>query len=208
MTDCTWPGKDPLYLAYHEKEWGLPVTDDQTMFAFLVLETFQAGLSWITILRKRENFFKAFHGFNAHAMANMQESDVERLLLDPGIIRHRAKIHAAINNARCFLTLQQSHGSFAAWWWHFVGFAPIINHPKPGTPPIAKTPISDAISKALKKHGFKFVGSTTVYAHMQATGMVNDHLSTCSAKDIHLQEGLEENLNRLKLIWASGPQTP
>ena len=208
MTDCSWPGNDPLYLDYHQHEWGRPVTDDETMFAFLILETFQAGLSWITILRKRENFIRAFHGFNAQAMANMTEADVERLMQAPGIIRNRAKIQAAISNARCYLTLRESHGSFAAWWWHFVDFAPLVNHPKPGKAPVAKTPLSDHISKALKKRGFKFVGSTTIYAHMQATGLVNDHLSTCSARNIHQQKGIADDLNRLIAIWASGPQTP
>ena len=176
---CQWCVGDALYEAYHDEEWGVPVYDDQKLFEFLVLETFQAGLSWITILRKRENFRKAFDQFDYTKIARYSEKKIETLLGDSGIIRNRLKVNATVTNARAFIKIQEEYGSFSDYIWRFTDGKPIRNafHSLKDIP--ANTPLSDAISKDLKKHGFKFVGSTVVYAHMQATGMVNDHEVKC-----------------------------
>lgn len=180
---CPWAGTDPLYIKYHDEEWGKPVYDDPTLFEFLILEGAQAGLSWITILRRRENYRKAFAHFDAEKVAAFTEKDVRRLMLDEGIIRNRLKIESAINNAKLFLKIQQEFGSFANYIWGFLPHQkPIINHFKTMAEVPAKTALSDQISKDMKKRGFKFFGSTICYAHMQATGMVNDHLIGCCAR--------------------------
>ncbi len=176
---CPWCGDDPLYVAYHDREWGVPVHDDRTLFEFLVLEGAQAGLSWLTILRKRDGYRRAFEGFDPGRVARFDPTDVERLLADPGIVRNRAKISAAIGNARAFLELSSRHGSFADWIWAFVDGRPIDNAFRTMAEVPASTPISETISRELKRRGFRFVGPTIVYAHMQATGMVNDHLVGC-----------------------------
>ena len=177
---CGWCGTDPLYVAYHDNEWGREVNDDQTMFEFLVLESAQAGLSWITILRKRENYRKAFAGFHVKKVAAFTSKDVDRLMLDAGIVRNRLKIEATINNARCFLEIQKEFGSFCDYLRSFLPDGkPIINQWKTLDEIPASTPLSDAISKDMKKRGFKFFGSTICYAHLQATGYVNDHLMDC-----------------------------
>ncbi len=176
---CAWCEKDDLYRDYHDTEWGNPVYDDATLFEFLVLETFQAGLSWYTILRKRENFRNAFDQFDFQKIAHYDEDKVQQLLLDAGIIRNQLKIRATIANAIAFMKVQEEFGSFSKYIWGFVDDKPILNQLQSLKEIQATTPISDAISKDLKKRGFKFVGSTVVYAHMQATGMVNDHLADC-----------------------------
>lgn len=176
---CGWCQGDELYIAYHDLEWGVPVRDDATLFEFLVLETFQAGLSWITILRKRENFRKAFDGFDYQKIARYDEKKVELLLKNEGIIRNRLKVKATVTNAQAFMKIQHEFGSFSAYIWDFVDHTPIKNSFDNYRNAPANTPLSDTISKDLKKRGFKFVGSTVVYAHMQATGMVNDHEVSC-----------------------------
>ena len=176
---CPWPADDARMIEYHDREWGVPMHDDRKLFEFLVLEGMQAGLSWSTILNKRENFRKAFHGFDPQKVARYTAKDVKRLLADAGIVRNRAKIAAAINNAQRFLEIQKEFGSFDRYIWQFVGGKPIRNRFKSLSELPAKTALSDAISQDLKQRGFKFVGSTIVYAHMQATGMVNDHLASC-----------------------------
>ncbi|WP_417592415.1 DNA-3-methyladenine glycosylase I [Owenweeksia hongkongensis] len=176
---CGWLNNDPLYIKYHDEEWGVPVHDDQKMFEFLLLETFQAGLSWFTILKKRESFREAFTQFNYKKIAQFNDEDFERLMNDSGIIRNKLKIRAAINNAQRFMEVQKEFGSFCKYIWGFVDHKPIINKPKTLKDVPATSPISDALSKDLKKRGFKFVGSTTIYAHMQACGMVNDHTTDC-----------------------------
>ena len=176
---CAWPSNDPLMIAYHDEEWGTPLHDDRKLFEFLVLEGMQAGLSWSTVLRKRENFRKAFHGFDPVRIARYRQRDVERLLSDAGIIRNRLKIQAAITNAQCFLEVQKEFGTFDAYIWGFVGGRPIKNRFKSLSEIPAVTPESEVLSKDLKSRGFKFVGPTIVYAHMQATGMVNDHTVDC-----------------------------
>lgn len=176
---CGWVNEDPLYQKYHDEEWGVPVHDDQKMFEFLILETFQAGLSWYTILKKRENFRKAFDDFDYKKIAGYGDTKIKDLLTDAGIIRNGQKIKAAINNAIRFMETQEEFGSFCNYLWAFVNHKPINNHPKSLKDVPATSPISDALSKDLKKRGFKFVGSTTIYAHMQASGMVNDHVADC-----------------------------
>ncbi len=176
---CPWAETDPLYLRYHDEEWGVPVHDDRKLFEFLTLESAQAGLSWITVLRKRENYKRAFADFDPHKIAAFTEKKVERLLQNPGIVRNRLKIAAAINNAACFLKVQEEFGSFDAYSWRFVDGKPLVNARRSLDELPAVTPESDKFSKDLKKRGFKFVGSTIVYAHMQACGMVNDHLVDC-----------------------------
>lgn len=176
---CDWAGDDPLYQKYHDNEWGTPVYDDATLFEFLILETFQAGLSWITILRKRENFRMAFDQFDYQKIAKYDTKKENILLQDAGIIRNKLKIKAAISNAQAFLKIQEEFGSFSKYIWAFVDGKPIQNKFKTMSELPANTPLSDTISKDLKKRGFKFVGSTVIYAHMQACGMVNDHLITC-----------------------------
>jgi len=180
---CSWCGTDPLYVKYHDEEWGKPVYDDRILFEFLLLEGAQAGLSWITILRRRENYRKAFAGFNVAQVAAFDAADVERLLNDPGIIRNKLKINAAITNARLFIAIQKEFGSFSDYIWGFLpDRKPQLNLVKErGDVPVS-SPVSDAISKDMKKRGFKFFGTTICYAHMQATGMVNDHLMDCIAR--------------------------
>ena len=176
---CGWCVGDDLYEAYHDKEWGVPVKDDDTLFEFLILETFQAGLSWITVLRKRENFRKAFDAFDYKKIANYNQKKVDSLLQDAGIIRNKLKINATITNAQAFMKIQAEFGSFSKYIWGFVDGKPIKNVFKDYKKAPANTPLSDTISKDLKARGFKFVGTTVVYAHMQATGMVNDHEINC-----------------------------
>ena len=176
---CSWCEKDDLYRDYHDKEWGKPVYDDDKLFEFLVLETFQAGLSWYTILKKRENFKVAFDNFDYKKIANYNEEKVQELLLDAGIIRNRLKVRGTILNAIAFMEVQKEFGSFSNYIWNFTGGKPIENNRKSLKEVPATTPLSDEISKDLKKRGFKFVGSTVVYANMQATGMVNDHVADC-----------------------------
>src|SRR5690606_14815673 len=183
LVRCAWCGTDPLYVKYHDEEWGRPVYDDKTLFEFLVLESAQAGLSWLTVLRKRENYRKAFAGFDAKKVAAFTEADVERLLQDSGIIRNRQKIVAAINNARLFIDLQEEFGSFADYIWAFLpDKKPIVNSIKDLKDVPARTELSDRISGDMKKRGFKFFGTTICYAHMQATGMINDHTDDCFVK--------------------------
>jgi DNA-3-methyladenine glycosylase I len=179
MNRCAWTGANELMLAYHDTEWGVPLHDDQKLFEFLVLEGMQAGLSWSTILNKRENFRAAFHHFDVARVARYTPRDVERLLKNAGIIRNRLKIAAAIHNAQRFIDVQHEFGSFDAYIWRFVDGRPIKNAWTSLKEIPAKTPLSDAISKDLIERGFKFVGSTIVYAHLQATGMVNDHTVDC-----------------------------
>jgi len=177
---CPWSeGIDPLYERYHDTEWGVPVRDDRKHFEFLVLESAQAGLSWWTILRKRENYRRAFARFDPAKVARFDARAVTRLMQDSGLVRNRQKIEAAIANARGFLAVQEEFGSFDAYVWPFVGGAPIVNRWRQQSDVPATTPESDALSKDLKRRGFKFVGPTIVYAHMQATGLVNDHLLSC-----------------------------
>jgi DNA-3-methyladenine glycosylase I len=178
-TRCSWCEKDDLYRDYHDNEWGNPVYDDATLFEFLVLETFQAGLSWYTILSKRENFRTAFDFFDYTKIALYKEDKIQELLLNAGIIRNQLKIRAAVSNAIAFIKVQEEFGSFSKYIWGFTNGKPIINRPKTLKEVPATTLLSDAISKDLKKRGFKFVGSTVVYAHMQATGIVNDHVEDC-----------------------------
>ena len=182
MTDptrCPWATNDPLYLAYHDEEWGVPVHDDRTLFEFLLLEGAQAGLSWITILRKRDAYRRAFANFDPAAVAAFDEDQIAALLADPGIVRNRLKIRAAVDNARAFLALQGEWGSFDAYVWGFVGGQPIVNQWKSLREVPAETAESRALSADLKRRGFRFVGPTIIYAYMQAVGMVNDHLVTC-----------------------------
>jgi len=181
-TRCGWCLSSDLYKEYHDKEWGVPVYDDQKLFEFLILETFQAGLSWITILNKRENFRTAFDHFNYKKVANYTEDKILELMLDAGIVRNQLKIRAAVSNAVAFMKVQEEFGSFSKYIWGFTGGKPIDNNRKSLKEVPATTPLSDEISKDLKKRGFKFVGSTVVYAHMQATGMVNDHVEDCWKK--------------------------
>ncbi|MBL7885520.1 MAG: DNA-3-methyladenine glycosylase I [Flavobacterium sp.] len=176
---CGWCEKDDLYRNYHDTEWGKPVYDDQLLFEFLILETFQAGLSWYTILAKRNNFRTAFANFDYKKVAKFGESKIQELLLNAGIIRNQLKIRAAVSNAIAFMEVQKEFGSFSNYIWKFTDGKPIDNQPKTLRDVPASTPLSDAISKDLKKRGFKFVGTTVVYAHMQATGMVNDHVVDC-----------------------------
>ncbi|WP_444940463.1 DNA-3-methyladenine glycosylase I [Microbulbifer sp. ZKSA004] len=178
---CDWCLSTPLYQSYHDEEWGRPVTDDQTLFEFLLLEGAQAGLSWITVLNKRENYRKLFNNFDAEKIARYTPKKVEKLLLNPGIIRNRLKVESAIKNARATLELRDRGISLKDFLWQFTGGRVIVNRPRSMKQVPATTAESDAMSKALKKAGFSFVGSTIMYAHMQATGMVNDHLETCPA---------------------------
>lgn len=176
---CAWCEKDDLYRDYHDNEWGKPVYDDETIFEFLILETFQAGLSWYTVLAKRENFRKAFDNFDLLKVANYSEEKMATLAENAGIIRNKLKIKATVSNAQAFIKVQEEFGSFSKYIWGFVDGKPIDNQPKNLSEVKATNPISDALSKDMKKRGFKFVGSTVIYAHMQATGMVNDHVIDC-----------------------------
>ncbi|KQC32519.1 DNA-3-methyladenine glycosylase [Nonlabens sp. YIK11] len=180
---CGWCGQDPLYQQYHDQEWGVPVYDDQRLFEFLILETMQAGLSWITILKKRENYREALDHFDAVKIAEYDDEKHQELLSNPGIIRNKLKIKSITTNAQIFLDLQQRHGSFSKFIWSYVDHKPITNHWKTYKDIPPNTPLSDQLSKDLKKMGFKFVGSTIVYAFMQATGMVNDHEINCYRYD-------------------------
>jgi len=179
MTRCPWCGSDPLYVAYHDDEWGSPVHDERRHFEFLLLETQQAGLSWRCILGKREAFRKAYAEFDPEKVARFTAARVERLLADPGIIRNRRKVEAAIKNARAFLEVAEKFGSFDEYVWRFVDGRPILNAWASMSEMPVMTPLSDALAKDLKSRGFAFVGSTTIYAHMQAIGMVNDHIMSC-----------------------------
>ncbi len=178
-TRCDWVGIDPLYKAYHDNEWGVPLFDDQKLFEFLILEGAQAGLSWITILRKRENYRAAFDYFDATRIAHYKRNKIESLLQNQGIVRNRLKIEAAVLNAQKFLEIQNEFGSFATFVWQFVDGKPKQNKWRSLAEVPVNTAESDAMSKELKRRGFKFVGTTICYAHMQATGMVNDHITTC-----------------------------
>ncbi len=179
VTRCAWVGENPLYVSYHDKEWGVPVHDDRLLFEFLVLEGAQAGLSWLTILRKREGYRRAFAGFDPVAVAAFGPEDIDRLLADPGIVRNRLKIGSAVANAHAFLRVQEEFGSFDAYVWGFVGGETIHNEWRTMGEIPAKTPEAERVSADLKKRGFRFVGPTICYAHMQATGMVNDHTVDC-----------------------------
>jgi DNA-3-methyladenine glycosylase I len=183
MSRCEWCGTDPLYLAYHDEEWGKPVHDDRLLFEFLILEGAQAGLSWLTILKKRENYRQAFHAFDYARIANYSQPDVQRLLADAGIVRNRRKIESAIKNAQGVLRIQAKYGSFDAFLWRYVNGTPKQNAWKSMAKVPAKTELSDRMSKDLKQHGFNFVGSTICYAFMQAVGMVNDHTTDCFRYD-------------------------
>ena len=176
---CGWCAGDALYEAYHDTEWGVPVYDDATLFEFLILETFQAGLSWITILRKRENFREALDNFDYNKIANYSAEKLEDLMSNPGIIRNKLKIKATVSNAKAFINIQEEFGTFSKYIWGFVNHKPVQNAVLNYKEAPPTTAVSDALSKDLKKRGFKFTGSTVIYAHMQATGMVNDHEITC-----------------------------
>ena len=176
---CPWAGTEQIYIDYHDKEWGRPVHDDRKLFEMLILEGMQAGLSWITVLKKREAFRAAFDNFDPKKVAKYDEKKLAELMENPAIIRNRLKIAAAVTNARAFLEIQKEFGSFDKFIWGFVNFTPIINYPKAMPDVPAKTPLSDKISAELKRRGFKFVGSTIIYSFMQAVGMVDDHLSGC-----------------------------
>jgi len=177
---CAWANAaDPLMIDYHDREWGVPVHDDRTHFEFLVLEGAQAGLSWAIVLRKREAYRRAFSGFDPHKVARYTEKRIQSLVADPGIVRNRMKIEAAVKNARAFLAVQEEFGTFDAYCWQFVGGKPLLNRRRTIQDIPATSPESDSFSKDLKRRGFGFVGSTIVYAHMQAVGMVNDHLVEC-----------------------------
>ena len=179
LNRCSWCGTDPLYVRYHDQEWGLPVYDDQKLFEFLVLESTQAGLNWITVLRKRENYRKAFSGFDPQKVAQYRSKEVRTLLKNKGLIRNERKIKAAINNAKRFLEVQEEFGSFNKYIWSFVGGKPKINKWKTQKSVPAYTKESDALFKDMKARGFSFLGSITLYAYMQAVGMVNDHVTSC-----------------------------
>ena len=180
---CGWAGSDPLYIAYHDQEWGVPLRDDRRLFEMLVLEGFQAGLSWITILRKRDNFRTAFDGFDPELVAGYGPEKVAALLADPGIVRNRAKVEGAILSARGCLELMREPGGLAGFLWQFVGHRPIVNHPRSMNEIPSESAEARAMSKALKARGFKFVGPTICYAFMQATGMVYDHVVDCFRRD-------------------------
>ena len=176
---CPWAGNDPLYQSYHDREWGVPCRDDRKLFEFLVLESAQAGLAWITILRKREHYRQGFAEFQPEQVAGFNRQDVEQLLQNTGIVRNRLKIESAVSNARLFLDIQAQFGSFSDYLWGFVNNRPIQNHWQDSDAVPATTPLSDSISKDMKNRGFRFFGSTICYAYLQATGLVNDHLTSC-----------------------------
>lgn len=180
---CEWCGNDPLYKAYHDKEWGVPAHDDRLLFEFLILEGAQAGLSWLTILKKRENYRKAFNRFDIEKVASLKDKDIKRLLGDPGIVRNRLKIQSAIKNAQSALAVIEGFGSLNTFLWRYVEGTPVQNEWKNSADVPARTNLSDTMSKDLKKHGFNFVGSTICYAFMQAVGMVNDHTTDCFRYD-------------------------
>lgn len=180
---CDWCGNDPDYRRYHDEEWGVPCRDDRKLFEFLILESAQAGLNWLTILRKREGYRRLFANFDPEHVARFDDEDIARLMADPAIIRNRMKIEAAINNARCVLDVQQEYGSLADYLWAFVDHKPVQNRWSTLDEVPASTPLSDHISKAMKKRGFRFFGSTICYAYLQAMGLVNDHLVRCPAHE-------------------------
>jgi DNA-3-methyladenine glycosylase I len=179
---CEWAGTDPLYVAYHDTEWGVPVHDDRELWERLMLEGFQAGLSWITILRKRENFARAFEGWDPEVIARYGDADIARLLADPGIIRNRLKVNGAVRNARAYLAMRDAGESFSDYLWSFVGGAPIVNQPEQLGDIPALTPEATAMSRDLRKRGFTFVGPTICYAFMQSAGLVDDHVVGCPSK--------------------------
>lgn len=179
LVRCAWCGADPLYQAYHDTEWGVPLHDDRALFELLTLEGAQAGLSWLTVLKKREGYREAFAGFDPAVVARFTDADQARLMTNPGIVRNRLKISSTIDNARAFLAIQAEFGSFDAWLWRFVDGQPIQNRLASLADAQASTPLSDALSKALKQRGFRFVGTTICYAFMQAAGLVNDHTTDC-----------------------------
>ena len=181
---CPWCGQDPLYRRYHDTEWGVPAHDDAVLFEFLILEGAQAGLSWLTVLRKREHYRQAFEGFDAERVAAFGEARIEALLQDSGLIRNRLKITSAVSNARAFLDVQSRFGSFDRYIWDFVDGRPLVNRFASMAEVPAVTPLAETISRDLKRRGFRFVGPTIVYAHMQATGMVNDHLTACPRHEV------------------------
>lgn len=176
---CPWPGDDPLYIDYHDNEWGVPVRSDRKLFEFIMLEGVQAGLSWITVLRKRENYRKAFDNFDWEKIARYNDKKIEALMQDPGIVRNRLKIKAAVTNARAFIKVREEFGTFSKYIWGFTDGKQIHNRFETLKQIAPVTPLAEKISKDLKKRGFTFVGPTIIYAHMQATGMVNDHLTSC-----------------------------
>jgi len=182
LTRCSWPGEDDLMIIYHDEEWGVPIHDDRKWFEKIILDGAQAGLSWKTILHKREGYRRAFEGFDPEKVVRFDEGRLADLMLDPGIVRNRLKIASAVKNARAFLQIQQEFGSFDAWIWSFTGGKPVINRFETLKEIPARTDLSDRISKELKKRGFTFVGSTIVYAFLQAGGVVNDHLESCFRK--------------------------
>ena len=178
-TRCPWPGRDPLYMDYHDREWGVPLRDDRKLFELLVLESAQAGLSWITILRRREGYRRAFEGFDPQVVARYGEARIASLLEDPGIIRNRKKVESAVSNARAFLGIQEAFGSFSSYLWDFVDGEPVVNNwEEMGSVP-AKTPLSETISRDMKSRGFSFFGPVACYAFLQSAGLVNDHLAGC-----------------------------
>lgn len=193
-TRCSWAGDTPIYIDYHDHEWGRPVHDDNKLFEMLILEGMQAGLSWITVLKKRAAYRKAFDGFDPKKVSLYGEAKIEELMANQGIIRNRLKINAAVTNAKAFLEAAKKHGSFDQFIWSYVDYTPVIGHWESIEDVPATTPLSDQISKDLKKMGFKFVGSTIIYAFMQATGMVNDHISEC-----FVYKEMEESLRFTKL---------
>jgi len=178
-TRCLWSISDPIYVEYHDREWGVPVRDDRKQFEFLVLESAQAGLSWLTILKRREGYKRLYSDFDPNQVALFDENKIVSMLQDPGIIRNRKKIESSINNARLFLDLEAKYGSFSSYLWGFLDGKPKVNHFRSLSDIPANTPLSDTISKEMKKLGFSFLGSTIIYAHLQATGLVNDHLVSC-----------------------------
>jgi DNA-3-methyladenine glycosylase I len=176
---CTWSGSDPVYVEYHDKEWGFPVRDDRRQFEFLVLESAQAGLSWLTILKRRDGYRRLYEGFDPEKVVHFDEKRIQIMLQDTGIIRNRKKIESSINNARRFLEIQEQYGSFCNYLWGFTDGKQVVNYYNDMSEMSATTPLSDTIAKDMKGRGFQFLGSTTLYAHMQATGLVNDHLVGC-----------------------------
>ncbi len=176
---CPWCEEDTLYREYHDREWGIPVLNDQKQFEFLILESAQAGLSWLTILKKRENYREAYHNFDPALIANFREKEVGQLIENPGLIRNQRKIRASINNARRFIEIQEEFGSFCNYLWGFIDHKPIVNSWKKLEEVPSQTPLSEEISNDMRKRGFQFVGPTIIYAHLQATGLVNDHLTGC-----------------------------
>ncbi|WP_326910178.1 DNA-3-methyladenine glycosylase I [Sedimentibacter sp. MB31-C6] len=179
MNRCPWCGNDELYVKYHDEEWGVPVHDDKKHFEFLVLESAQAGLNWLTVLRKRENYRKAYDDFDVNKVSNYDENKINELMQNAGIIRNRRKIEASVNNAKCFIEIQEEFGSFDKYIWSFVNNKVVVNHWNDISQVPANSELSDKVSKNLKSRGFKFLGTTIIYAHLQATGLINDHLTSC-----------------------------